>query len=308
MAWLLICHHLSTGQVGIGTQTPNSKAVLDLSSTDKGLLIPRMTGLQKSLMELTSEDAGMLVFQTDVPVPPLLPSPRGFYFFDGSNWQAPLANGTTNGQTLRWNGNKWEATTNLFNQGSSIGINTSAPNVQFQVHSLNAATSRIQITSGINNGFQGDGMLLGMTLANQNAHVIQQENRPLWFGTNGAERMRIDSVGNVGIGKTNPAAKLDVNGTARIGSQGSILQSIIHATMDTEVPAIDHGVETMVDIPCPNTVTNATVHVSPASSITGFVIGYARISSPGTVEVKFINMGEDMIDPMPVTLHITVIQ
>jgi hypothetical protein len=34
-------------QVGIGTTTPDNSAMLDVSSTDKGLLIPRMTKAQR---------------------------------------------------------------------------------------------------------------------------------------------------------------------------------------------------------------------------------------------------------------------
>ena len=33
--------------VGIGTPTPNAKAVLDLTSTTQGLLIPRLTAAQR---------------------------------------------------------------------------------------------------------------------------------------------------------------------------------------------------------------------------------------------------------------------
>lgn len=35
-----------SAQVGIGTSTPNSSSVLDLTSTEKGFLTPRMTTTQ----------------------------------------------------------------------------------------------------------------------------------------------------------------------------------------------------------------------------------------------------------------------
>ena len=35
-------------QVGIGTETPHSSSLLELSSTSKGLLVPRMTETQKN--------------------------------------------------------------------------------------------------------------------------------------------------------------------------------------------------------------------------------------------------------------------
>lgn len=308
LMWLLLPPLLSTSQVGIGTTTPRIKSVLDITSTTKGLLPPRLTGLQKSEMGLTSEDAGMLVYQTDIPQAPLAPTPKGLYYFDGVNWNAPLQNGVSNGETVRWDGNKWVATTNLFNQGSSIGIGTLAPKNQLHIHSNNAATSRLQITSGTNNGLGADGVVLGITLSNYNAHLVQQENRPLWFGTNAVERMRIDSIGNVGIGRANPEARLDVNGTIRIGSAGTIINSIIKKTEEVEIPAIPSMSEGMVTIPVPNAIEQASVYVSPGSAMTGLMICYARVCSPGVVEVKFMNMSADMEEPMAMVLHISVIQ
>ena len=263
LMWLLLPPLVSTSQVGIGTTTPRIKSILDISSTTKGLLPPRLTGLQKSEMSLSAEDAGMLVYQTDVPQAPLAPTPKGLYYFDGVNWNAPLQNGAANGETVRWDGNKWVATTNLFNQGSSIGIGTLAPKNQLHIHSNNAVTSRLQITSGTNNGLGADGIVLGMTLSNYNAHLVQQENRPLWFGTNAIERMRIDSVGNVGIGRNNPAAKLDVNGTVRIGSSGTILNGIMKSTLEIEIPALASMGEGMVTIPFEGAIEQASMYVSP---------------------------------------------
>lgn len=51
--------------VGIGTTTPNSKSVLDLTSTNQGVLVPRVTDAgMASISASTAADNGMLVFNT----------------------------------------------------------------------------------------------------------------------------------------------------------------------------------------------------------------------------------------------------
>lgn len=65
------------GQVGIGTNSPDSKAILDISSTSKGLLIPRMTASQRAL--IISPSAGLFIYQTD--------GVSGFYYYTGSEWK-----------------------------------------------------------------------------------------------------------------------------------------------------------------------------------------------------------------------------
>jgi hypothetical protein len=66
---------LAKGQsVGIGTQTPNSSAMLDISSTSKGLLIPRMTENEKS--QIANPATGLLIWQTD--------GTPGFYYNGGT--------------------------------------------------------------------------------------------------------------------------------------------------------------------------------------------------------------------------------
>src|SRR4030095_8889286 len=65
--------------VGIGTTTPNSNALLDLTSTSKGLLIPRLTTAQRTGIILPP--AGLLVYdQTE----------QEFYFYNGGSWQKLL--------------------------------------------------------------------------------------------------------------------------------------------------------------------------------------------------------------------------
>ena len=60
--------------VGIGTTTPDNSAQLDLSSTGKGLLIPRMNKVQRNA--IASPATGLLVYQTD--------STPGFYYYSGT--------------------------------------------------------------------------------------------------------------------------------------------------------------------------------------------------------------------------------
>jgi len=43
-------------------------------------------------------------------------------------------------------------------------------------------------------------------------------NNIMAFGTNGAERIRLDNAGNVGIGTTSPVSKLEVKGTGFVAS------------------------------------------------------------------------------------------
>jgi hypothetical protein len=50
--------------------------MLDIESTDKGILIPRMTEAQK--ISVSSPVSGLLIYQTD--------EEAGFYFYDGADW------------------------------------------------------------------------------------------------------------------------------------------------------------------------------------------------------------------------------
>lgn len=80
--------------VGIGTNTPNASAQLDISSTTKGFLTPRMTKTQRNT--IAAPATGLLVFQTG-------PDSSGFHYYTGSNWLwlEPVGNNAwkTNGNT-----------------------------------------------------------------------------------------------------------------------------------------------------------------------------------------------------------------
>ena len=52
----------STAQVGVGTSSPATSAILDITSTTKALLLPRLTTTQQNAV--ASPTAGLLIFNT----------------------------------------------------------------------------------------------------------------------------------------------------------------------------------------------------------------------------------------------------
>ncbi|MFT3825440.1 MAG: hypothetical protein QM731_16090 [Chitinophagaceae bacterium] len=78
VAILHVCATVSTAQnIAINTDgaLPHASAALDIKSTDKGLLVPRLTTAQRTA--IASPAKGLLVFDTDV---------NSFWFFNGASW------------------------------------------------------------------------------------------------------------------------------------------------------------------------------------------------------------------------------
>jgi BclB C-terminal domain-containing protein len=86
---LLFCIlNQSHAQVGVGTTTPHASAQLDVSATNKGVLIPRMDKAERDLIQ--SPATGLLIFQNyDIQTR----EKPGFYYYNGTEWQ-PLASST----------------------------------------------------------------------------------------------------------------------------------------------------------------------------------------------------------------------
>lgn len=66
-----------TDNVGVGTSTPHPNSILDVSSTSKGFLAPRLNTLQRTLMNPLATAQGLLVYDTDLDE---------FCYWDGGQW------------------------------------------------------------------------------------------------------------------------------------------------------------------------------------------------------------------------------
>ena len=126
---LMLCHTAGVGQtvVGMGTDNPNSNAVLELvsNSQNQGFLVPRFTTQQRNASgftgKLSSKDNGLLVFDTD--------EGKFFYWFNDT-WQQNMGSNVSNGTV-------WYI-------GNTIPDNGQGVNGDFYIHQLSGNLYRKQ--------------------------------------------------------------------------------------------------------------------------------------------------------------------
>ena len=106
----------------------------------------------------------------------------------------------------------------VINSSGSVGIGTTNPQETLQVQT----SIRVEGSTPAYNLYESTtqrGNLQWQTTTNYvGIRLFNLDNSNLMFGTNNTERMRIDVNGQVGIGSTAPAYKLDVAGTGRFTS------------------------------------------------------------------------------------------
>lgn len=173
MAVTTIINTVKAQSVGIGTTTPNTSAMLDITSTNKGLLIPRIAlTATNSPSPLSGFVAGMMVYNTaSAGTPPNNVTP-GFYLCNGTLWERPIG-GSSGGWSLTGNSGtnssiNFIGTTDnqdiVFKRNNLRAglISESDANTSFGIFSLNPAT-----TGDGNTAFGGQ-VLLNNTTGNGN--------------------------------------------------------------------------------------------------------------------------------------------
>jgi hypothetical protein len=121
----------------------------------------------------------------------------------------------------------------IFDNGTSVGIGTASPSNKVDIFTTNR-TALNTVGSGLNVNYNGSttgqfatlGFSWNSSVGNNSTQWgmgmigtnFVSGNADVNFFTDGVERMRITSAGNVGIDYTAPAAKLAVNGTALINT------------------------------------------------------------------------------------------
>ncbi len=167
----------------------NSSAILDIKSTSKGLLIPRLTQTQRNAVATPA--TGLLIYQTDYT--------PGYYYYNGSTWTALSGSGGSS--------NNWTTSgTNIYNSNSgNVGIGTNTPTARLSIQTAINSTGWLH-TGG------ADSIIVKESIGGTSAAIGTQSNHPFRFITNDAGRMSILANGDILMGDNNTPnlAKLTV--------------------------------------------------------------------------------------------------
>lgn len=211
---LPLANQLLAQNVGINNPSPAASALLDLTASDKGLLIPRLTTAQRTA--IVAPATGLLVFDSSL---------LRFYYYDGTTWKSILNNstgwtttgnigtnptvnflGTTDNQSLKFKVNNQQAGSIQTDGQTFIGLfaglnNTGTSNSGFGNNALRANTT------GIDNTAMGTNALFSNTTGSFNSafgyYTLNSNTTGVANSSFGFNSLRTNTTGgnNCGFGE-----------------------------------------------------------------------------------------------------------
>ena len=207
----------AAGNVGIGTTTPSVKlSVVANTNSNDGLLVSNAStgaSAQAWLNVVAQGWTGVQLIQNQAAGTALV--------YTADNVSLLFATNATERMRITAAGN--------------VGIGTTTPSVKLSVVANTNGNDGLFVSNSstgasaagvIGVSAQGwSGLQLIQIQSSGTALLYTNDNVPMLFGTNAAERMRISAAGNVGIGNSSPTTKLTVSGSGFNGGSGTFIST-----------------------------------------------------------------------------------
>lgn len=195
--YLLLFPIALMAQVGIGTATPDASAKLEIASTNKGFLPPRVTLTGTAdVSTIASPATGLFVYNTATAGVSPSNVTAGLYYYDGSKWQR------------------------IINQqpGATVDFSTANPNSGSPIFTPNipANTDYIYVSAVDNSQWTYNGSIY-VTFTPPASTEWNLAGGTTDAGSN--KTGAISRTGNVGVGTT-PTVRLDARATTGDGAVG----------------------------------------------------------------------------------------
>ena len=225
----------NNGNIGIGTTTPDAKlnvnGTFHVSGAFNSVVFDKLADVSGSRIVMT--DSSGALYATSTSVATGLPSPSGIP-----------------GQTLRSNGTSWVANNVLYNNGTNVGIGTTAPTGKLQIAGSWASTiltgdniivkkpdfpsgggwARTLLSFQENDGtsyFQIGALGNNNSFSNGYLGAAWNDTTMRWYSNK-----NVVFDGNVGIGTTTPGSLLTIGNNLGLTLGGTIYGALANRYLD----------------------------------------------------------------------------
>ncbi|NNM23734.1 MAG: hypothetical protein HKO54_09270 [Flavobacteriaceae bacterium] len=203
----LISSFASVSQVGIGTVTPNPSSVLEVSASDKGILIPKLAlgnSSDTTLDGVNLAATGLLIYNTNASTTG--GSGVGYYYFNGSSWERLVTSATSiddadwtiNGADIqRQSGDVYVGSTSGTN--NDLYISNRLVDWDNTAYTIDPASDNRMNEIEFDNGSLADPSI---RFADINTGFYSEGVSSIAYGVNGTKRFGINAGGLISFGNS----------------------------------------------------------------------------------------------------------
>ncbi|AJR03672.1 hypothetical protein [Siansivirga zeaxanthinifaciens] len=207
---LVLYHFYNYAQVGIGTTNPNSSSILDITSTNSGVLLPRLTNSQESA--IVSPETGLVIFNTD----------RKEFRFNYGTAAIPNWISTSRNISVKYSNNAADTSVNV-NANTAINapiISTLEWNDDTTLYSVNTATNTITVN-------QTGRYRISVNVSLSTAINTDRLAPEMWIEVNGTQRGTFASTGYIRTNNAHDESSLHITEVLQLNANDVVSLAIV---------------------------------------------------------------------------------